>query len=158
MSPRCASNAKAIVTGHYANYGRLLDRGSRRGSLHVCGGLLAFALMVACGSRGSLVTGTLNNPLSSAATTCSLYASPSGRDQNSGGSPALPKTFFGAAAASRPGSVVCLLGGTYALSSAFNLPMRGTPSACIIYKNYDDTPVKFVWTGASYSAPMFDMN
>src|ERR1700732_875988 len=158
MSPRCASNAKAIVTGDYANYGRLLDRGSSRGSVHVRGGLLAFALMVACGSRGSLVTGTLNNPLSSAATTCSLYASPSGSDQNSGGSPALPKTFFGAAAASRPGSVVCLLGGTYSLSSAFKPPMSGTPSAWIIYRNYDDAPVKFVWAGAADASPMFDMN
>ena len=139
------------MTGHYTNYGRL------QGSLHICG-LLAFALMVAYGTRGPLVASTLNDPLSSAATTCSLYASPSGSDQNSGGSPALPKTFLGAAVASRPGAVVCLLGGTYSLSSAFKPPTSGTPSAWIIYRNYGDAPVKFIWTGAADAAPMFDMN
>src|ERR1700736_2444080 len=154
----CASNAEEIVTGHYANYGRLLDRRSNRGSLHACGGLLTLALMVACGTRGSLVTGTLNNPLSSITTPCSLYASPSGSDQNSGASPASPKTFFSAAAATRPGSVVCLLGGTYSLTSAFKPPASGTPSAWIIYRDYGDAPVKFVWTGAADASPMFDMN
>src|SRR5258708_30605386 len=121
ISLSCASNAKGIVTGYYANCGGLLDRGSSRGSLHVCGGLLTFALMVACVTRGpALVTGALNNPLSSDARTCSLYASPAGSDQNSGGSPALPKTFLGAAAASRPGAGVCLLGGAHSFTSAFN--------------------------------------
>jgi hypothetical protein len=146
------------LTGRYANYGRLLDRRSSRKSLHVRGGLLTFALMVACGTRGSLVTGTLNNSLSSGARTCSLYAAPFGSDQNSGASPVSPKTFFGAAAATRPGSVLCLFGGTYSLTSAFKPPTSGTPSAWIIYRNYGDAPVKFVWTGAADASPMFDMN
>jgi hypothetical protein len=153
MTPRCALKVERIVTGHCASYGRLLARRSR-GSLHACGGLLIFALLVACGTKSA---GTFNSSLSSS-TTCSLYASPSGSDQNSGGSPASPKTFFGAAAATRPGSVVCLLGGTYSLSSAFKPPMSGTSSAWIIYRNYGDAPVKFVWTGAADASPMFDMN
>ncbi|HYL84191.1 MAG TPA: immunoglobulin domain-containing protein, partial [Candidatus Angelobacter sp.] len=54
---------------------------------------------------------TVNN--GSTASNCTLFASPSGNDSNSGSTSSSPKTFNGAAAASQPGSVVCLLGGTY---------------------------------------------
>jgi serralysin len=50
------------------------------------------------------------------------------------------------------------LGGTYSLSSGFKPPKSGTPSAWIIYRNYGDAPVKFVWAGAADAAPMFDIN
>jgi hypothetical protein len=69
-----------------------------------------------------------------------------------------PKTFLGAAAATRAGSVVCLLGGTYLLSSTFKPPNSGTPTAWIIYKAFGDGPVKFLWAGPADASPMFDMN
>jgi hypothetical protein len=88
---------------------------------------------------------------------CTVYASPSGNDQNSGNSPSSPKTFLGAAAASRPGSIVCLLAGTYSLSSAFIPPASGKPSAWIVYKSCDSGAVNFVWTGAADASPMFKL-
>jgi hypothetical protein len=88
---------------------------------------------------------------------CTVYASPSGNDQNSGNDPSSAKTFLGAAAASRPGSIVCLLAGTYSLSSAFSPPASGKPSAWIVYKSCDDGPVNFVWTGAADASPMFKL-
>jgi len=88
---------------------------------------------------------------------CTVYASPSGNDQNSGNDPSSPKTFLGAAAASRPGSIICLLAGTYSLSSAFRPPASGKPSAWIVYKSCDDGPVNFVWTGTADASPMFKL-
>ncbi len=79
---------------------------------------------------------------------CTLYASPSGSSGNSGTSPSSPKSFSGAASATGPGSVVCLLGGTYSLSSAFSPPASGTPSSWIVYKAYGDSPVYIIYTGA----------
>ncbi len=88
---------------------------------------------------------------------CTLYASPSGNDNNSGTSPSSPKTFLGAAAATRPGSNVCLLAGSYPLNSSFSPPTSGTPSAWIVYKSCGDGPVNFVWTGPADASPMFKM-
>jgi len=116
-------------------------------------------MLVACGTKGSQLTSDRSSASSPISTLpCSLYASPSGSDRNSGLSRRSPKTFLGAATASRPGSVVCLLGGTYSLSSTFKPPTSGTPLAWIIYKNYGNVPVKFIWTGAADASPMFDMN
>src|SRR5260221_1058053 len=89
----------------------------------------------------------------SCSSNCTLYASPSGNDQNSGNDPSSPKTFLGAAAASRSGSIICLLAGTYSLSSAFSPPASGNPSAWIVYKSCDDGPVNFVWTGTADASP-----
>ena len=88
---------------------------------------------------------------------CTLYASATGNDANSGALPTLPKTLTGAAAVARPGSVVCLMGGIYTLTSALVLPRSGTPSAWIVYRNYEDAPAKFVWTGAADASPMFKL-
>jgi hypothetical protein len=104
-------------------------------------------------ATSSLVDVTVNN--GSAASDCTLFASPSGSDSNSGSSPAAPKSFFGAANATQPGSVLCLLGGSYNLSSSFTPPHSGSPSAWIVYKNYDSTPVNFVYTGPANAASIF---
>ena len=88
---------------------------------------------------------------------CTLYASPFGSDANSGSEARSPKTLQGAAALARAGSVVCLMGGTYPLSSAFLPPGSGTPSAWIVYRNYGDASVEFVWKGAADAAPMFKL-
>ena len=104
-------------------------------------------------ATSSLVNFSVNN--SSTASDCTLFASPSGSSSNSGTSPSSPKSFSSAAAASGPGSVVCLLGGTYSLSSSFSPPTSGSPSSWITYKNYDSTPVNFVWSGGSNASAMF---
>jgi len=104
-------------------------------------------------ATSSLVDITVNN--SSTASDCTLFASPSGNDSNSGSSPSAPKSFFGAANATQPGSVLCLLGGSYNLSSSFTPPHSGSPSAWIVYKNYDSSPVNFVYTGPANAASIF---
>jgi Malectin domain/Bacterial Ig domain/Putative Ig domain len=96
---------------------------------------------------------TVNN--GSIASDCTLFASPSGSDSNSGSSPSAPKSFQGAANATLPGSVLCLLGGTYNLSSSFTPPSSGSPSAWIVYKNYDSNPVNFAYTGSADASPIF---
>ncbi len=96
---------------------------------------------------------TVNN--GTTASDCTLFASPSGNDANSGSSSSAPKTFTGAAAVTQPGSVVCLLGGTYNLSSTFYPPTSGSPSSWIVYKNYGNSPVNLVWTAGAIAQPMF---
>jgi hypothetical protein len=64
----------------------------------------------------------------SLASDCTLFASPSGNDSNAGTSASSPKTFQGDANATQPGSVLCLLGGTYNFPSSFTPPSSGTPS------------------------------
>jgi len=93
----------------------------------------------------------------SSAGNCSLFASPSGNDANSGASPSSPKSFSGAATTSGPGSVVCLLSGTYTLKASFRPPSSGTSSSWIIYKDYGDGPVNFVWTGDADASAMFQI-
>src|SRR5437660_4999 len=108
-------------------------------------------------STGSATSSVVNFSVNNASTSsdCTLFASPSGSSSNSGTSPSSPTSFSSAAAASGPGSVVCLLGGTYSLSSSFSPPTSGSPSSWITYKNYDSTPVNFVWSGGSNASAMF---
>src|SRR5438477_33549 len=108
-------------------------------------------------STGSATSSVVNFSVNNASTSsdCTLFASPSGSSSNSGTSPSSPKSFSSAASASGPGSVVCLLGGTYTLSSSFSPPTSGSPSSWITYKNYDSTPVNFVWSGGSNASALF---
>jgi Ig-like domain-containing protein len=104
-------------------------------------------------ATSNAATLTVNN--GSTATDCTLFASPSGNDGNSGASASAPKTFNGAASASQPGSVVCLLAGTYNMGSTFYPPTSGTPSSWIIYKSYGNGAVNLVWTAGATGQPMF---
>lgn len=88
------------------------------------------------------------------ASSCTLYASPSGDDRNSGNTATDPKTLSGAASLTKPGSVVCLLPGTYPLNSSFQPPQSGSASAWIVFKSCGDGPVTLVWTGAADAQPM----
>jgi len=90
----------------------------------------------------------------SLATNCTLYAAANGNDSNSGTSPSSPKTLQGAANATSPGSVVCLLAGRYELSQEFAPSISGTHSAWITYEAYNDGPPYLVWTGSKDSVPM----
>jgi Bacterial Ig domain/Putative Ig domain/Immunoglobulin domain len=97
---------------------------------------------------------TVNN--GSTASNCTLFASPSGNDSNSGSSSSEPKTFTGAAAVTLPGSVVCLLAGTYNLGSTFSPTNSGSSSAWIVYQAYGNGAVNFVWTAGATGQPMFE--
>src|SRR5438477_5480409 len=104
-------------------------------------------------ATSSVANFSVNN--ASTSSDCTLFASPSGSSSNSGTSSSSPKSFSSAASASGPGSVVCLLGGTYTLSSSFSPPTSGSPSSWITYKNYDSTPVNFVCSGGSNASATF---
>lgn len=99
----------------------------------------------------SCASGDQRHPVPSSYT---LYASPSGDDKNSGNTATDPKTLSGAASLTKPGSVVCLLSGTYSLNSSFQPPQSGSSSAWIVFKNCGGGPVNLVWTGAADAQPM----
>src|SRR5207302_9651141 len=86
-----------------------------------------------------------------------LFASPSRNDSNSGSSASAPITFHGAASASQPGSVVCLLAGTFNLGSTFFPPVSGTPSSWIVYKSYGNGTVNLVCTAGATGQPIFKL-
>ena len=109
-------------------------------------GTFVFVLLLGCGPDESLRPIVGPTPPAADAK-CTLYASPYGDDSNPGALPTAPKTLYGAAAVTRPGSVVCLLAGTYLLNSTFYPPQSGTPSAWIVYKNYGEGDVQIAWAG-----------
>ncbi|HKV25419.1 MAG TPA: DUF4082 domain-containing protein, partial [Candidatus Acidoferrum sp.] len=88
-------------------------------------------------ATSSLLSLNVNN--SSLAGNCTIYASPSGG--GSGASSSSPASFAAAASATQPGSVVCLMGGTYNLGSTFVPPVSGTSSSWITYKSYGNGAV-----------------
>ena len=104
-------------------------------------------------ATSSTVSINVNNGTTAA--DCTLFASPSGNNANSGSTASSPKTFTGAAAVTQPGSVVCLLAGTYNLGSTFYPPTSGSPSSWIVYKSYGNGAVNFVWTAGAIAQPMF---
>ncbi len=131
------------------------ERPSRRNILWTSAGIVAFFLLLAFVVKRFSAAPALNQRSFSA--NCTLFASASGNDANSGLSSDSPKSFSGAAAAAQPGAVVCLLGGTYTLSSSFSPSTSGTPSSWIVYKNFGDAPVSFVWAGPADASPMFKL-
>ncbi len=116
-------------------------------------------LLFACGKGSSSPSAIADNTPPPAGATCTIFASANGNDANSGATPFAPRTLLGAAALTKPGSVVCLLAGTYQLKSTFYPPAGGTPSAWITYKDYGDGDVNLVWTGGPNAADkmMFKM-
>jgi hypothetical protein len=131
------------------------ERPSRRNILWMCLGIVAFFLLLVYVVKRFPGATSIDNESSS--TNCTLFASPSGNDANTGVNPSSPKSFAGAAAATHPGSVVCLLGGSYSLSSTFYPSKSGSPSSWIVYKSYGDSPVSFVWNGPADASPMFKL-
>jgi hypothetical protein len=87
---------------------------------------------------------------SSLANDCTLFASASGNDANSGTTPGSPKTLTGAASIANPGTVVCLEGGTYNITSSFSPPQSGAPAAHIQYEGYNDSPAVINWVGKDF--------
>ena len=128
-----------------ANWTFALDTGALANGSH---SLTARATDTAGTTSTSPATGIVINN-SGLATNCTLFASTSGNDSNSGSSPSAPKSFQGAANAAQPGAVVCVMGGTYNRTGSFYPPRSGTANAWIVYKAYGDGPVNFVYTGTS---------
>ena len=131
----------------------LAERPNRRNLFWTSLGIVLFLLLLVYVVKHFFGATVINHESSIA--DCTIFASSSGNDANSGASPSSPKSFSGAATATQPGSVVCLLGGTYSLISSFRSPSSGTPSSWIVYKDYGDGPVNFVWTGAADASAMF---
>lgn len=136
-----------MFTKHPGPRRELLPPRMRRSSFCLIpAGTFVLVLLLGCGPDESLRPIVGPTPPAADAK-CTLYASPSGDDSNSGALPTAPKTLYGAAAVTRPGSVVCLLAGTYLLNSTFYPPKSGMPSAWIIYKNYGEGDVQITWAG-----------
>ncbi len=85
--------------------------------------------------------------LSQVATNCTIYVSPSGG--GNGATASSPTTLAGANSASVPGSVICLMGGTYNISSTFLPSHSGTSTGYITWKAYGDSPANLGWTGGA---------
>jgi hypothetical protein len=90
------------------------------------------------------------NSFASLAKDCTLFASASGNDANTGITAGSPKTLKGAATVANPGAIVCLEGGTYNMSSSFSPRHSGTSAAYIKYEGYNDSPAILDWAGADY--------
>jgi hypothetical protein len=122
-------------------------QGPSRGILFLTSlSIFIFSLFLVYTGR-KLHAGFVDNTNAPSSIDCTLYASASGNDHNSGLSATAPRTFQGAASVTQPGSVVCLLAGTYQLGSTFYPPTSGTSSGWIVYRSYGDGDVNFVWTG-----------
>src|SRR2546427_5887972 len=65
---------------------------------------------------------------------CTLFASPTGTAGATGSSPTTPTSLAGARTKSVAGSIVCLLAGTYGLSSTFYVSKSGTAGQPIVYR------------------------
>lgn len=83
-----------------------------------------------------------------AVSACTLYASPSGSAYNAGTSSSSPLSLNAAEARTVPGSVVCLLAGTYNLSSSFYIARSGTASNWIVYQASGGA-AQLNWTGGT---------
>lgn len=83
------------------------------------------------------MTETARAPGAARGSGCTLFAAPSGSDSNAGTSASAPLTLAGAASRTVPGSVVCLLGGTYPRTGPLYLTHSGTSNAWIVYRSYN---------------------
>src|SRR2546426_7843122 len=82
------------------------------------------------------------------ATDCTLYAAANGNDGNNGLTAGAPKTLNGANNLVGAGTVLCVEGGTYNLTTRMFLH-GGSASAYAVYKAYGDSPANIVFTGPS---------
>jgi hypothetical protein len=76
---------------------------------------------------------------------CSFYVSPTGTGSGSTSSLAAPISKV--AAASKPGSIICFMGGTYDFATSYSISGSGTATEHLMWVAYGDSPVTFAWTG-----------
>jgi len=93
-----------------------------------------------------------------AAGACTLYVSPTGKSTNSGTSPSSPITLLMAPSRTQPGSVVCLLAGSYYISTSLYIYKSGTSSNWIVFTNYNGAVAVIVPTAGFGAMPLFRVN
>lgn len=93
---------------------------------------------------------------SKAAAACTLFASPNGSDSNSGTSANSPLTLTTANLKTVPGSVVCLMDGTYLLTKPLYIAQSGTDIAWITYRAQNPHKAIIKWN-TSNSDDMFQL-
>lgn len=106
--------------------------------------LLSYLVTVGASGEGTSIV-SQSPPISR--TDCTLYASPLGDNSNSGTSPTRPLTLRGAVYKTIPGDVVCLLSGTYTISSTLFIAHSGRAGGWITYKNHEGG-AELVWNGS----------
>jgi hypothetical protein len=79
---------------------------------------------------------------------CTIYASRTGGPNGSGSSPTAPTTVHAAAARVVPGSVVCLLGGTYDVAKEVYVSRSGEAGKPIVFRS-EGGQALMRWTGGS---------
>jgi serralysin len=102
--------------------------------------------MICYAPPAALAAGASGTGSGTLAQGCTLYVSPQGAATNSGATPSETITLLSAATQAKAGSVVCILAGTYPLTSAFQPRHSGTPSAWIVFEAYGDGDVNIVWS------------
>ena len=105
---------------------------------------------ILCGGMSMLM-------VSSAMGACTLYASPSGSSRNSGTSSSSPIPLSTAVSRTQPGSVVCLMAGTYYIDLPYGMGIynSGTSSKWIVYTNYNGAVALIVPNSGYGSVPLF---
>lgn len=118
------------------------------------GVLLGLALL--CGLGGNAAHAfPSQRPHNSVAADCNMFVSPTGAAANSGASPESPLTLAATYRRVQPGSVVCLLPGTYNMPSPLYINTSGTADAYIKYTSYDTAqPAQLIWTGNRIGSPI----
>lgn len=97
-----------------------------RASLTQTGQLLLVIVLFACRAAQAAPSGV-----------CTLYAAPDGAPHNSGATPNQPVSLRAAADRSKPGSVICLLAGTYFVNTPFAIRNSGRQDEWIVYQSLD---------------------
>jgi hypothetical protein len=86
-------------------------------------------------------------PAAAPAESCTLYASPTGSSTASGSSPTAATTVHAAAGRTVPGSVVCLLAGTYEVASEVYVSRSGEAGKPIVFRA-EGGQALLRWTGS----------
>ncbi len=131
----------SVLASNYGQSGKTFSQGDITGDGIV--NVFDFSLLASNWGSGSVT----NN--------CTIYASPGGG--GNGSSASSPTTLSSAISATVPGSVVCLMGGTYNHSSNIQGFRSGTSSSWITFRNYDSTPPLIKYTGGSLSGGQFQL-
>jgi len=122
--------------------------------------LTFFLLLLAVGSLFATIdilsTQNVTPTESQAASNCTIYVSPDGKDSNNGASINSPLNLITANLKTSPGSVVCLMDGIYLINRPLYIAKSGTDSAWITYRAEHPKMATIKWN-TSVSDDMFQM-
>ena len=107
-----------------------------------------FALVVwSLAAVGAVATTPSIAGVTRSGSSCSLYVSPTGRYSASGRSPGDPTSLRAARQRTKPGTVVCIRGGTYGISSPFYVSRSGAAGKPVVFRSYKGRAV-IKWKGS----------